>query len=45
MFKPGNPCINQLLSITYEMFQSFDEGLEGRSVLLDISKNMNGTKD
>ena len=37
-FKPGDSCINQLLSITHEIFQSFDEGFEGRSVFLDISK-------
>ena len=33
-FKPGGSFINQLLSITYELYQSFDEG----SVFLDISK-------
>ena len=37
-FKPGDYCINQLLSITHEIYSSFDEGLEVRSVLLDISK-------
>ena len=37
-FKPGGPCINQLLSITHEIYQSFDEGLDVRSVFLDISK-------
>ena len=37
-FKPGNSCINQLLSITHEIYQSFDEGFDVRSVLLDISK-------
>ena len=37
-FKPGDSCINQLLSITHEIFQSFDEGFEVRSVFLDISK-------
>ena len=25
-FKPGNPCINQLLSITHAVFPSFDKG-------------------
>ena len=25
-FKPGNPCINQLLSITHAVFLSFDKG-------------------
>ena len=33
-FKPGDSCINQLLSTTHEIFQSFDV----RSVFLDISK-------
>ena len=37
-FKPGDSCINQLLSITHEIYNSFDEGLEVRSVFLDISK-------
>ena len=36
--KPGDSCINQLLSITHEVFQSFDEGFEVRSIFLDISK-------
>ena len=34
-FKPGDSCINQLLSITHEIYSSFDEGLEVRSVFLD----------
>ena len=37
-FKPGDCCINQLLSITHEIHQSFDDELEVRSVFLDISK-------
>ena len=37
-FKPGGSCINQLLSTTHEIFKSFDDGLEIRSVFLDISK-------
>ena len=37
-FKPGDSCINLLLSITHEICSSFDEGLEVRSVFLDISK-------
>ena len=37
-FQPGDSCINQLLSITHEIFTSFDNGLELRSVFLDISK-------
>ena len=37
-FKLGYSCISQLLSITHEIYSSFDEGLEVRSVFLDISK-------
>ena len=37
-FKPGDSCINQLLSITHKIYNSFDEGLEVKSVFLDISK-------
>ena len=37
-FKPGDSCINQLLSITHERYSSFGEILEARSVLIDISK-------
>ena len=31
-FKPEDSYINQLLSITHEIFQSFDEGFQVRSV-------------
>ena len=37
-FKPGDSCINQLLSITHEIFKSFDDGYEVRGAFLDISK-------
>ena len=37
-FKPGNSCINQLLLIAHEIYKSFDDGLDVRSVFLDISK-------
>ena len=37
-FKPGDSCINQLLSKIHEIYNSFNEGLEDRSVFLDISK-------
>ena len=40
-FKPGDSCINQLLSIIHEIYKSFDVGLEVRSVFLDISKAFN----
>ena len=36
-FKPGDSCINQLLSITHEIYQSFDEGFDVHSVFLNIS--------
>ena len=38
VFKPRDSSFNQLLSITHEIFQSFDEGFEVRSIFLDISK-------
>ena len=31
-FKPGDSCINELLSITHEIYQSFDDNLEVRAV-------------
>ena len=37
-FKLGDSCLNQLLSITHEIYQSFDDNLEVRAVFLDISK-------
>ena len=37
-FRPSDSCINQLLSITYEIYQSLDDNLEVRSAFLDISK-------
>ena len=37
-FKPGDSCANQLLTITYEIYPSFDDNLEVRAVFLDISK-------
>ena len=37
-FKPGDSCINQLLSITHDIYKSFDCGYEVRSIFLDISK-------
>ena len=36
--QPGDSFINQLLSITYKIFISFNIGLEVRSVFLEISK-------
>ena len=37
-FRPGDSCINQLFSITHEIYQSFDDNLEVRAVFLDRSK-------
>ena len=37
-FKPGDSCINQLLSITHGIHASLDEGYEVWGVFLDISK-------
>ena len=37
-FKSDNSCINQLLSITHEIYKSLDDGYEVRDVFLDISK-------
>ena len=37
-FKPGDSCINQLIAITHEIYQSFDAGYKVRGVFLDISK-------
>ena len=37
-FKSGDSCTNQLLSITHEIYQSFDEGFDVCSIFLDISK-------
>ena len=40
-FKSGDSCINQLLSITHDIYQSFDNSFEVRSVFLDISEVFN----
>ena len=37
-FKPGGSYINQLLSITHEIYKSFDYRFKMRGILLDISK-------
>ena len=34
-FKPNDSCINQLLSITQEIYKSFGDGFEVRSVFLE----------
>ena len=40
-FKPSDSCINQLLSITHEMYQSFDNDVEVWGVFLDTLKTFN----
>ena len=37
-FKSGDSCVNQLLSITHEIYHTLDNGLEVRGIFLDISK-------
>ena len=37
-FQTGDSYINQLISITHEIYKSFDDGYELRGVFLDISK-------
>ena len=37
-FKPGDSCVNQLLSVTHEIYDSLGNGLEVKGVFLDISK-------
>ena len=37
-FKGDDSCINQLISITHEIYKSFDEVFEVSRVFLDISK-------
>ena len=37
-FQQGDSCINQLISITHEIYQSMDLGYEVRGVVFDISK-------
>ena len=37
-FKPGDSCINQLLCITHDIYQSLDDILETRGVFLHILK-------
>ena len=37
-FRPGDSCINQLLSINHEILSASDMGSEVRGIFLDISK-------
>ena len=40
-FKSGDSCINQLLSITHDIYQSFYNGFKIRGVFFGISKTFN----
>ena len=44
-FKPGDSCINELLCITHDIYQSFIDGLDTRAVFLDISKAFDKVQD
>ena len=37
-FCTRDSCINQLLSITYDNFHCFEEGMETKATFLDLSK-------
>ena len=39
--RAGESCVNQFLSITHDVFTSFDNGLGVRGLFLDISKVFN----
>ena len=36
--RAGESCVNQFLSITHDVFTSFDDGLEVSGLFVDISK-------
>ena len=46
-FRTGDLSINQLLSVTYHIFNYFDEEMETRTIFVDIYKDFHkgGTKD
>ena len=44
-FKTDDSCVNQLLSITHEIYHSLHNGLEVRGVFLHISKAKYKTRD
>ena len=37
-FRPGDSCVNKVIAIPHEIYNSFDDRLEVRGVFLDISK-------
>ena len=42
-FRPGDSAINQLLSVTHEIFSSFEHFDETRAAFLDLSKAFDKT--
>ena len=38
-FKPGDSCINQLLSIPHNIYKSFDDGYEGVKLKHELRSN------
>ena len=40
-FRPGDSCINELLCIARDIYQTLDDGLETRGVFFGISKRFN----
>ena len=39
-FKPGDVCTNQILSITHEIYKSFNDGFEVRGVFFKYKKSI-----
>ena len=42
-FKPGNCCINKLLSITHGIYKTFDKGYGVRGLFVDILESFHKT--
>ena len=40
-FKPGHSYINQLLSVTHDIYKSFNQGYKVRGLFFNISKTFN----
>ena len=43
-FKPGDSCINQLLSITHDIYKSFNDGFEVKGMFRNITKSFKYNK-
>ena len=41
--KPGHTYVNQLLTITHKIYKSFDDRLEVKSIMLDLSTQLTFT--